>query len=395
MDILLSGTQTVHTTRLYRICTVIIFCVFICACSHPTVPAGPKFRGRLLLLAGENTNGADLLELTAAPDGSTYNHSIVTSGVFEAGASPDRTRLLYTTTDGIQLRDLRTGAVKPLVKGDNFCLAWSPDGNRFSYRQRSPAQEKVPISEGGARTKLFVSDLDGKAKLIWEDLLVDYDSAQGQSSANERAAGSSGCAHWIAPDRLIFDRLLGAFPKQRKGGEALKPNTTTLAILSDTVKLVDTERKWSIEGVCQVGSGAFVRPHDQAQPILIAKSLDRLDTLNPTPVSCSGCRFIGFAAQSCVPFFIEDATATTSEIFSLNPTNWQRQRGTRVTQTFSVAARGLINSAARLMIVGDAPASLTLIDTESGETEPLFGKSELAPGKGGLLSPVPVVWIEQ
>ena len=372
-----------------------LICVLIAACAGPTAPAGPRFHGRLLLLAGETANGANLFELTVAPAGSTYNLALVTSGVFEAAPSPDRTRLLYTTTEGILLRDLRTGLVKTLVKGNNFCLAWSPDGNRFSYKQRSPAPEKAPISDAGARTKLYVSDLDGKAKLVWEDLLVDYDSAQGQSPANERAAGSSGCAHWIAPDRLIFERLLGAFPKQKKGGEVLKPNTTTLAILSDPVKLVDTERKWSIESICQVGSGALLRPHDQSQPILIAKSLDHLENLNPAPAPCSGCRFIGFAAQSCVPFFIEDATATTSELVSLNPTNWQRQRGARVSRTFSGAARGLINSAARLMIVGDAPETLILIDTESGETETFFPKSGLTPGKGGLLSPVPVVWIEQ
>ena len=245
--------------------------------------------------------------------------------MFEAAASPDRTQLLYTTKDGILLRDLRTGAVKPLVQGENYCLAWSPDGRRFSYKQKSPAKEKAPVSEAGAPTKLYVSDLDGKAKLIWEDLFANYGAASppDQSSVPERAAGTSGCAQWIAPDRLIFDRFLGAFPKQKKSDEVLKPNTTTLAILSDPVKLSDTERKWSIESVCQIGSAALLRPHDQNQPILIAQSLDHLETLNPSPAPCSGCRFVGFAAQSCVPFFIEDATSTSSELFYLNPTNWQ------------------------------------------------------------------------
>lgn len=384
------GTQ-LHTTRLYSIGIVIISCALICvliaACTRQTAPVGPRFRGRLLLLAGETTNGADLFELSAAPTGSTYNYSIVTKGVFEAAASPDRTRLLYTTKDGILLRDLRTGAVKPLVKGENYCLAWSPDGRRFSYQQK-----EAPTSADGNRTKLFVSDLDGKARLIWEDLTANYGTVSplGQSSVLE-AAGFSGCAQWIAPDRFIFERFLGAFPKQKKGGEVLKPNTTTLAILSDPVKLVDTERKWSIESVCQVGSAALVRPHDQSQPILIAQSLDHLETLNPSPAPCSGCRFVGFAAQSCVPFFVEEITGTKSELFSLNPSGWQRQRGTRLSQTFSVSAKMLINSSARLMIVGDVPASLVLIDTESGETTPLFAKSA---GPPGLLFPRPVVWIE-
>jgi hypothetical protein len=350
----------------------------------------------LLLLAGDNANGADLYELSAAPTGSTYNYSIVTKGVFEAAASPDRTRLLYTTKDEILLRDLRTGDVKPLVRGDNYCLAWAPDGNHFSYKQKPPAKEKAPTSESGSPTKLFVSDLDGKAKLIWEDPFASYgpSSDPGQSVVVE-GAGSSGCPQWIAPDRFIADRFLGAFPKQKQGGEAPKPNTTTLVALSDPVKLVNTDRKWSIEGVCKVGTAALVRPHDQNQPILIAKSLDHLETLNPSPAPCSGCRFVGFAAKSCVPFFVEESTGNTSELFSLNPINWQRQRGAHLSQTFSATTRMLINSSARLMIVGDAPASLLLIDTETGDILPFFPNSaEPAASAGGLVSPRPIVWIE-
>ncbi len=370
-----------------------VLCVLFTACTRQPLSVGPRFSGRLLLLAGENPNGANLLEVNAA--GSTYNYSIVTSGVFEAAASPDRTQLLYTTKDGILLRDLRTGAVKPLVKGENYCLAWSPDGNRFSYKQQSPANEKAPVSEGVAPTKLYVSDLDGKAKLIWEDLFADHGtvSSPGQSSLIERAANSSDCAHWIAPDRLVFDRFLGALPKQKKGAELPKPNTTTLAILSDPVKLSDTDRKWSIESICQVGTAALLRPHDQAQPILLARNLEPLKTLNPSPAPCSGCRFVGFAAQSCVPFFIEDATSS-SELFYLNPTNWQRQRGTRIDKTFSGTAKMLIKSSARLMIVGDIPATLLLVDTESGESVPFFPKSSASTATPELLSPRPVVWIE-
>src|SRR6266849_5615035 len=195
-----------HTLGRYCIGIVVISCAMFTACTRQPLSVGPRFSGRLLLLAGENTNGADLLELSAAPTGSTYNYSLITRGVFEAAASPDRTRLLYTTKDGILLRDLRTGAVKPLVKGENYCLAWSPDGNRFSYKQKSLANEKASSSQAGVRASLYVSGLDGKAKLIWEDLFAD--SGTGQSQVTESAAASSGCAQWIAPDRLIFDRFL-------------------------------------------------------------------------------------------------------------------------------------------------------------------------------------------
>ena len=372
-----------HTLGRHWIGIVIVTCALIGACTRQPESVGPRFSGRLLLLAGENTNGADLVELSAAQAGATYNYSIIASAVFEAVASPDQTQLLYTTKDGILLRDLRTNAVRPLINGENYCLAWSPDGKRFSYKQKTPA------GAAGAGPKLYVSDLEGKAKLIWEDIVAGTVSPLGQSSS-----GSSGCGHWIAPDRLIFDRFLGTPAKQQKAGEVLKPNTTTLAILSDQVKLVNTERRWSIESVCQVGSVALLRPHDQAQPVLIAKNLDHLETLDPSPVSCSGCRFVGFAAQSCVPFLIEDQTSTSSELFSLNPTNWQRQRGAHIGQTFSETAQMLINSSARLMIVGDAPALLLLVDTESGETAPFFPKSAGPSADKQLQSPRPVVWIE-
>jgi hypothetical protein len=356
----------VHKLRLYIIGAVIIACTLIGACTSAPEPTGPKFTGRLLLLAGGNTDGANLVELS--PSGSTYNLSTLTSGVFEASPNPDRTRLIYTTKDEILLRDLHTGAVKSLIKGASFCLAWAPDGNHFSYKQKSPENEKATM---------HASDLDGKSRLISE-VLADSD-----------------CAHWIAPDRFVFDRLLGAFPKEKKGGEVLKPNTTTLAILGDSVKLVDTERKWSVEAVCTTGGAAFVRPADQAQPVLVARRLDDFKTLDPKPVDCSGCRFVGFAAGSCLPFFVQDATSTTTDLVSLNPTNWQRQKAATISQTFSPNAKMLIRSSARLMVVGDVPSKLLLVDTESGDITPFFPESATAARNAGpLLAPVPVVWIE-
>jgi len=315
-----------------------------------------------LLLSGDQTTGADLLELTAA--GSTYNLSPLAKGVTEAAATPDQKQLLYATKDEILRRDLGTGEVKPLVKGESYCLAWSPDGQRFSYKQRSDAS-----------TKLYVSDLEGKTKLVWDD-----------TRTNE--AVSRSCAYWAGPDKLIFDRL----GLSQKTGSDVKPNATTLATVSDSVKLADTEKKWSVEGICQTGA-AFLRS-DQGQ-ILIARSLDNLKTVNLSPGPCSGCRFVGFAAQSCVPFFIEENSRDSSDLFYLNPTNWARQRSAHIGQTFSPAARMLINSSTRLMVVGDPPASLLLVNTESGDVTVLSSKAAPAGGAEGLVSPVPIVWIEK
>lgn len=344
-----------------RYCTVglLLGLVVTSACSEPPKPTGPKFKGRVLLLTGDPTQGAALAELTQAGDG--YNLATLTTGVTEAVASPDQTRLLFATKDEISVRDLANGSVTSLVKGESACLAWAPDGNHFSYQQKS-----------GSSTKLHVADLEGKSKLVIDD-----------------PNGTTDCAHWLSKDQLVLDRFAGLATK--KGVAALKPNTSTVATIGDTVKLKDTPRKWSIETVCPKTSAGFVRSADQNR-LLIAENIDRFETLDPTHAPCSECRFIGYAAQSCAPFFIEQPSSTTTELFFLNATNWQKQRPTSITWTFA-NAKFLINSSARLMVAGDAPDKLLLIDTESGEVTPFF---QNAAARGiVLVSPVPVVWIEK
>jgi hypothetical protein len=368
---LLQGRKQLPANRFYLFSVVIAACVFS-ACSGRTEHAGPQFKGRLLLLTKDRNSNGDLIEITPGSD-STYNHTVLTDGVFDAVASADQTRLLYTTSDGVFVRDLRSGTARQLAPGaggGNICLAWSPDGNRFTFQARE-SQEK------SARTKLYVSDLNGKTKLIWESYL---------------GGTSSECGYWIAPDRLVFDRLVGVSTQNEKAGEVLLPNTTTIAIVGDQVKLVDTEKKWSIDGVCQSGSAAVVRPQYKEQPVLMAKNLDDLKTLNPSPVSCSSCRFVGFAARSCIPFFVE-VDGKTSEVFSLNPINWQRQRAGRVDQPFSVTAQMLVSSSARLMIVGEGD-SLLLVDADSGDVTSFFPKSrDLIWGKK-IIGIQPLVWFE-
>ena len=126
---------------------------------------------------------------------------------------------------------------------------------------------------------------------------------------------------------------------------------------------------------------------------MVAKNIDHFETVDPAPIPCSECRFIGYAAQSCVPFFIEQPSSTTSELFYLNPTNWQKQRPASISWTFSPDARFLVNSPARLMVAGDAPDKLLLIDTETGDVTPFFRSEEAK--KMALISPIPVVWIEK
>ena len=346
----------------YYMGITLLACALNGACSKAPERPPLKFTGRLVLLSG-GANNAALMELRPTADGQSYDLSTIANGVVEATASADQTQLLFATKDEIALRDLHTNAVKSLVKVDGFCLGWSPDGKRFSYKQKQ-----------GATTKLYVSDLAGQTKMIWED-----------SSGVERADARY-CAQWITPDRLVFDRFVGLIPKNSTS-ESLKPNTTTVATVADSVKLVDGERKWSIQGVCPAGN-VLLSPADQAQPIFVAKTSDRFEKLNPTPGSSEG-RFIGFAAKSCVPFLISQSLSTTTDLFSLNPTNWQRLRTASITYTFSANAKFVIKSSARLMVGGDTPDKLLLIDTESGDVTPLVGS-----GDKRLTTPVPIVWIE-
>lgn len=345
----------------FYLIALIFSLVFVSACSETPPRPAPKFTGRLLLLSGAAANGADLIEL--APDGNSLKPSTITSGVVEATANADQTALIYSTRNEIGIRDLHSGSVKSVIKSEGYCLSWSPDAKRFSYKQTD-----------GKTTKLYVSDLEGKTKLVWED------------SSGVEHNGARYCAQWVSPDRLVFDRFVGMIPKVSTS-ESLKPNTTTVATIGDSVKFADGERKWTIQGTCPGGS-VLLTPADQAQPTLVAKTTDRFEKLNPTPGPAEG-RFIGFAARSCVPFFISQSLSTTTDLFSLNPTNWSHLRTATITYTFSLNAKFLIKSSAKLMVAGDAPDKLLLIDTESGDVTPLA-----ITGNAKLVSPVPLVWIE-
>jgi hypothetical protein len=342
----------------HSVLIVLLSTALLAGCySEPPKRSGPKFTGRVILLNGDPSKGAALAELTQSGDG--FNLATITPGVTEAIATLDETRLLYATKDEISSRDLKSGAVKSLVKGESVCLAWAPDGNHFSYQQRS----------GGA-TKVYVSDLDGKTKLVLDD-----------------PNGSTKCPQWISKNRLVLDRFVGA---RTTRGAALKPNTSTVVTI-EPLTLKDTPRKWTIESVCAQSNNGFVRS-DQGE-LLIAKNIDRFETLDPAPAPCSDCRFVGYAAQSCYPFFIEQPLSTTTEMFSINPMDRQKQKPASISWTFSTSARFVISSSARLAVVGDVPDKLLLINAESGDVTPFFQNEEAK--KLALISPAPIVWIEK
>jgi hypothetical protein len=362
-----------NTIRFFITGTLILCCGLIPACTRKKEWTGPKFSGRLLVLARDFDLHADLIEITPGPN-STHNQTVITVGVFDAVASPDQTQLLFSTRDGVFRRDLSSGVDKqmaPYAGGGNWCLAWSPDGKRFSFRSSESHEQS-------ARANLFVSDLNGKTKLIWESWVGGV---------------SSDCdVHWIAPDRLIFDRFLGAAPQQEKAGEVFLPNTATVATLGDHITFVDTDKRWSVDGVCQFGDFAVVRPQHKDYPVFVAKTLDDLKTVKPSQV-CSDCRFVGFAAKSCVPFFVATDSQKSTDLYSLNPTDLKPLKPAHINKVFSSVDETIINSSARLMAIGTG-SSLFLVDTQSGDIEPFFPKSFEAMLNKKIISVESVVWFE-
>jgi hypothetical protein len=355
------------------IVSLIIVCSMIAACTRKRAWTGPQFSGRLLVMAQDWDLHSDLIEITPGSD-SNYNQSIIIRDVFYATASPDQTRLLYSTRDGLFVRELRSGDVEQIVPaagGTNRCLAWSPDGKRFSFRSSESHQRT-------AKATLSVADLDDHVRVIWESWVGGV---------------HSDCdVFWIGPDRLIFDRVRGHSPEQEKAGDVLLANTTTIATLSDPVKFADTKKTWSIDGVCQFGNAAVIRPQYKENPVSMAKDLSDLQHLKPAQV-CPDCKFAGFAAKSCLPYFMGLNFENGSDIFSLNPTNWQRQKTVHINQAFSVTARTIINTSARLMVVGSGDR-LFLVDAESGDVAPFFPRSFSSILNKRIISVEPVTWIE-
>jgi hypothetical protein len=158
------------------------------------------------------------------------------------------------------------------------------------------------------------------------------------------------------------------------------------------VKTKDTPRKWSVESVCAKSNNGFLRSADQGK-LLVARNIDHFESLDPSGAPCSECRFVGYAAQSCVPFFLEQSSSTATDLFYLNPTNWQKQKPGTINRTFSPSAKALIKSSAKLMIIGDG-ANLFLVDAESGAIVSLLEqKAEDSSATADQKSPL--VWIEK
>jgi hypothetical protein len=362
-------------SRLRTLSLIVTCTVMFGACSRKPTATGPKFQGRLLVLVRDGDLHNDLVELTPGQN-APADQKIISSGIFEAVPSPDEKRLLCSNKGGVFVRDLASGADKQLAApagGIHRCLAWAPDGNHFSFRASDSHQPE-------ARAWLNVSDLKGNSKVVWESWV---------------GATSSDCdVHWIASDRLIFDRVLGFSPKQKKDGAVLPANTTTVVTLKDRMSSVDSEAQWSIRGVCQFGDSAVLTPHHKDGPVVMAKDLNNLKTLNPTSISCSACEFAGFAPKSCIPFFLVMGDAKKTGVVWFNPENWQRQRMAMIDRPLGMSSRSLISSSTKLMVVGDGSA-LLLVSTDSGDYTDLLPQKPVASSGKAVTAVEPILWLEK
>ena len=285
--------------------SVIAGLLLSCGMSH-----SPQFRGSLLFLAGtmSTDQGLKLVELNAIPDRATYSSSIIASNVSEAVLAPDGIHLLYTARDGVFIRDLQTGSTTK-VGANGDCPEWAPDSKHFSLREYLPRSDK----QVGSRGRLQVFDLNGTAKSIWEDSAEPYGFA---SQHSETAVGMSGCAKWIAPDRLVFERFTGPFPAQKMAGEYIKPNTTSIAILGEPLRFIDARKEYLVAGVCPFGSTSVLQKADDSS-LFVSPGFNDFPVLGPLRVSCTQCSFVGFD-RSCSPYFFERVSDSKEHIFRVD-----------------------------------------------------------------------------
>lgn len=81
---------------------------------------------------------------------------------YTSGWSPDSSKLLVGTPDGLEAYDVRTGARDAIASGITYHAAWSPDGSRVAYIS--------PVS--GENAALFIYDLSTKQTVRVTDATI-------------------------------------------------------------------------------------------------------------------------------------------------------------------------------------------------------------------------------
>jgi WD40 repeat protein len=186
----------------------------------PPPPPPPSVEGSFILYSVGN-----IFELPSGPNsGKAIDFRIAGPNISSAKIYLDKHYLIYSrnsdSSSEVYLHDLRTGEVKTLFLGPHSsCISWSPDFSFINY---------VTLDYS-----LYVYDVAaGKSTLIYAAPSANYGYI---------VYGHVSCGDWIGPDRFVFSRFVGPMPFEIPDGTRVLPtNITTLAILDESVALVDS-----------------------------------------------------------------------------------------------------------------------------------------------------------
>jgi len=212
--------------------TIAIFLLVACA-----APPSPLPQGRILLYSTGN-----IFEVpTDSPVGKATDVRIAGPGIMQQYIIfwPEKNYLAYRTVDDVRLLNLDSREVKTFSTGPTTCMSWSLDLSYMTY-----------ISTESDENNLYLYDTaSGASTLVYAAPAATYSDGRTHS-------GSITCGAWIGVDRFVFDRTVG-MPSQLTSvngvTEGVPANTTTLAIIGETISLVDSPEMLSIYGISEDG----------------------------------------------------------------------------------------------------------------------------------------------
>jgi len=212
-----------------------------CSASAPIAPSpASSFVGSLIVVSGGN-----IYELTS--DSATKNVNdlrIAGPNVDYAALSPDKRQLVYSVYDQddgeTRLRNLQTGEETILFSTRSGCISWNEENDMLNYLRGF---------------ELYVYSLStGQSTLVAIAPSAHYGVNAFSPDAGPPVYGAISCGAWIGPDRFLFSRYAGPMPSQIDSGTNIIPaDTLTLAIIGETVNLIDSNQLY-LEGVSADGT---------------------------------------------------------------------------------------------------------------------------------------------
>jgi hypothetical protein len=241
--------------------------------------------------------------------------------------SPDGRYLAYDVPkSGIYIFD---GESRTLLKREEsvvYCLSWSPDGSRLSYKSHSN----------------YVLELSGETRLIDTPRSVPSYTVLGKPWQYAIVSVEFSCPIWIGANTLLYQRFLGPWPKDVNltcSGSScsgrIPADTSTVATLTTTgVRLQNLAERWFVE---KASANAVILRDKDGEALFLTRSTD-LGTVATEPkrfefCDTSKCRIayfspdgrqIAFLTQSPSSIVLMDVAAPeTRTTFSLG-SRWIR-----------------------------------------------------------------------